>query len=472
MNYSTLDGCCDGIKRVAPAFVFDVALPSLDVYSDCSLILGWYLNGHLVFTMFMAIPVLLQFAFTSYKWVRLENREDKRWSWIVLLLQFWPQWRALRIIKLDLNKHETFQTKKKEFMREVTTTEPFLEAWPSIIIMTIIWLSTVTIEESFGDHCKYNPDYKECRGHDNNASFYTTPDYCIDHPEKSTCAVFGGFGGRTWFFTTYAISVITGSLGITKFLQTGPFSVLNENGPLGGLLRWKFILAYNAVMLAIVTKGVFIAFLLNHSIVSCLLRYFATDTSEHLTLEELEALISSRASKFQLILLVLSTIPNLLFSLVSIACSTGLNKKYSQVIFRYPAAWMLPVVTYFVIGPIQSVRCSRKNTQKYHLGLSKHCSFINMILTVIMYGVIIAFIVILNGDISFDMNFYIFFLPVLGLGLVFNIIFLLLDQSCFFSKSQNCFCTCCCGPECYENNTSVINAYRNELEIMKLDYNC
>merc|ERR1712226_1614183 len=191
-------------------------------------------------------PLLLQFASTIYKWIRLGKRKHKKWSWIALVLQFWPQWRALRVMHLNYKNDKKFETKKKELMREITTTEPFLEAWPSIIIMTIIWLSARG-DNSFQHYCMEtwkNYD-KECDVRFN--SLDAPPEYCHNHPELNKCAVFSGLGGAAWFFTTYAISIITGALGITKFLQVGPFSVLSEKGPLNGLLRWRFVLAFFAV---------------------------------------------------------------------------------------------------------------------------------------------------------------------------------------------------------------------------------
>ena len=103
----------------------------------------------------MTFPLLLQFLSTTYKWFRLEKRESKRWSWIILLLQCWPQWRAIRIIQLEMKKDEEAQAKKIELMREVTTTEPFLEAWPSILVMTIICFISI-IDDSFWDYCGKN----------------------------------------------------------------------------------------------------------------------------------------------------------------------------------------------------------------------------------------------------------------------------------------------------------------------------
>ena len=137
-NSCESSGCSDGIKRISPSMVFDVALPSIDVYSDFSLTLGWAWYGHWKFAISMTVPIVLQFMSTIYKWIQLEKRESKKWSWILLLLQFWPQLRAIRIMNLDFKNDKKAEAKKSELMRTITSTEPFLESWPSIIIMTII----------------------------------------------------------------------------------------------------------------------------------------------------------------------------------------------------------------------------------------------------------------------------------------------------------------------------------------------
>ena len=101
----------------------------------------------------MSIPVLLQFFFTVYKWCRLEKKENKKWSWPILLLQFWPQWRAIRIMRFHFQNDKKAEEKKKEMMQEISSTEPFLEAWPSIIIMTII-IIFASNDYSFIIHCE------------------------------------------------------------------------------------------------------------------------------------------------------------------------------------------------------------------------------------------------------------------------------------------------------------------------------
>ena len=80
-------GCYEGIKRIVPSFILDVTLPSMDVYADFSLVAGWYLSGHFKYAISMTVPILLQFLSTIYKWVRLEKRKHKIWSWPILMLQ-------------------------------------------------------------------------------------------------------------------------------------------------------------------------------------------------------------------------------------------------------------------------------------------------------------------------------------------------------------------------------------------------
>ena len=105
-----------GIKQVISPCIFDVGLPTLDVYSDLSLIIPWYINDHVIYAGAMTVPLLMQFLSSIFKWVRLEKTKDKRWSWIFLLLQVWPQLRALRWIRLVYKGHPRALQKKKKMM--------------------------------------------------------------------------------------------------------------------------------------------------------------------------------------------------------------------------------------------------------------------------------------------------------------------------------------------------------------------
>ena len=383
------------MKRIV-TFVFDVVFPSVDVYSDLSLIIGWIVNGHWKYAISMSMPVLLQFIFTIQKWIRLEKPESKKWSWLFLFLQCWPQWRAICAMNLDFKNDKKAEAKKKELMKEVTTTEPYLEAWPSIIIMTVIWVSASDV---------------------NATSFNNYTYHCEAYPEKNRCAVFGGFGGAPWFFITYAISIITGSFGITKFLQVGPFSVLSNEGTLGGIFKWRFLLTYLAVMFLILTKGFLIGVFINNDYMSEALG----------TWSGTQTLIATSALLFGLII-----IPKMIFAFASIASSTGCNKKFFRIISNYSRAWVLPIATYLVIRPRKISCCSKQKCLKNELGVSKKLTSINMALTVLIYVAFISyfFVTVISGPSAFRVLITILFVPSLILSLVFNIIFLLFDEKC------------------------------------------
>ena len=101
------------VPKMLPSALFDVGLPTLDVYSDLSLIIPWFIRGHVIYGWSMTVPLLLQFISTAYKWIKMEKPEDKKWSWILLLLQLWPQWRAIRIIRLLYRNDPRAVEKKK-----------------------------------------------------------------------------------------------------------------------------------------------------------------------------------------------------------------------------------------------------------------------------------------------------------------------------------------------------------------------
>ena len=152
-------------------------------------------------------------------------------------------------------------------------------------------------------------------------------------------------------------------------------------------------------------------------------------------------------------LLLVTILPNLLISFISIGLVTGLNRRFFEIIFRYPAMCFLPAVTYFVIGPMQ-IGCCRKTPQ---IGLSKILTIINLLVTCMMY-------VTINEPLMFytrylDSGYFGYipgyfgsfhsfvFAPVCCTSIIFTAVYLLLDTKCCFSGSQACFCLCCCGPD-------------------------
>ena len=61
------------------------------------------------------------------------------------------------------------------------------------------------------------------------------------------------------FLTTYIISIISATLGLAKCLKNGVARPIAPGGTLNGLLTGKFLVAFLASLVVLVTRGVCIA---------------------------------------------------------------------------------------------------------------------------------------------------------------------------------------------------------------------
>merc|ERR1711963_71864 len=306
------------IQRILPSVIFDVGLPSLDVYSDVSLIIGWFLAGHPIYAWTMTVPVLLQFLSTAYKWYYVDKPDTKRWSWILLLLQCWPQFRALRVIRLLYKGVPKANEKMKKMMNDISSTEPYLEAWPSVMAMTAIWMHALG-SRSFSQ------------------AWYWLWFKRISSQDPHNTEVLYGDLGQTWFFISFMVSFLTAGLGITKLFLVGPCPILSQEGPINGLCTWRFMFCFLGVLSSMFTKAFFIGVTINIH-----LQDYAIEKDSQVV--EL------------LLCLLLQFVPNLILSTVSILLSTGFTLKFWKIVFDYPGVWLLPAATYYSVGP-QEVKC-------------------------------------------------------------------------------------------------------------------
>ena len=393
--------------------VLDVLLPISDMCGDKYLVIVWYLGCHYRYAMSMMIPLLLNLIFTCFKWWSFEKKKNKWWSSILVILEFWQPWRAMKIVYLLYKNDNQAQAKKKEFMREVLSIEPFLEAVPTCIIMTFLWIHGFGESIHLLDDGAWGwyrgvliEDYRN--GLCNNVSLY---EFCsqggvntssISRQEYNYCAIFaGGFG---WFFIKYSISVMTASLGITKLLLHGPCAIISSNGTLGGLLTCEFLTATTVSALAIVSKGAFGG------------QLFIVLTRE-----------TNRYDAWIPICLFVSfcIIPNLLFGLACIAMETGWNINLATTIFEYPAMLLLPVFSTFAVAPKQMANWPdpQKTAKRSLLVISMRMTAMNSILTFTCY--IIGFII--ECTMANVWNVFIAFgivLPVFLECLIFTMIFI------------------------------------------------
>ena len=408
---------------------FDVFLPTLDVYGDASLMIPWYYQGHYVYASLMTVPMVLNYLFTTYKWWSVEKASDKKWSWILVMLQLWQQWNALKVIRKIYKKDNRAEEQKKKMLRELSSIEPFFESVPSILIMTCIWMHAFDVD-NYSHYIKYS----DCAN--------TTS---LSNDQNNFCAVFDGLGGPAWFFTTYAVSILAGSLGICKFLQNGPVAILPSN-----MMNWPLVRAYFAILFALLAKALFAAGTIG----------FATDPNcDNYGLVCILDVQSTPIWLFPLIFITINIVPNLILSVIGISLKTGWNKTLIKTLLDYPAFIVLPAFTNFCVGPPE-LNCSRVNeNSEQHLTISGKLTAINTGLTVICYGMTIGILSeIMRPNYVPDsfLIYWLYFSPILIISCLCIIIFYRCNLYCC-KCCINCCCSCCCKDSCLESRSDVID---------------
>jgi hypothetical protein len=69
----------------------------------------------------MLAPILLMTIFSLRQWWRLEKSWNRQWTLPLVLLQCFPQYRALRILYLGLRKKASWRAEKDLYDRDLTS---------------------------------------------------------------------------------------------------------------------------------------------------------------------------------------------------------------------------------------------------------------------------------------------------------------------------------------------------------------
>ena len=164
---------------------------------------------------------------------------------------------AARIIYFLLKNPYEGKKKKKIFDQELGLLETCLESVPSTYIITVIWFSA------------FNGENLDTIFPINLIVFVTAKSSDDSLPsiifnQDSPTLFTGIFGGipTDEFFTTYTISIISAALGLAKCLKNGVARPIAPGGTLDGLLTGKFLVAFLASAVVMVTRGFCIAFIL------------------------------------------------------------------------------------------------------------------------------------------------------------------------------------------------------------------
>ena len=246
------------IKETVILILLSVILPSVDVFSDGGVtfvffrgsrhnpycdqefearrIISWgetlncYYNdsvptsnvtytSHVGWGSMMLVPLLLNYLICWYVWATTDKR--KAVTWIAALFSFYPQFVACKIIWLIWSDSKKGLKKKQHLERDLVQIETFVEAVPSTITMTYLFIRK--LQEAEGHQVIFD-----------------------DHNDKDFIL----------FLVAYLTSIISSSLGLAKSLKVGPCRILPEQKRcLRGLLSPRFILIFFACGFSLVAKG-------------------------------------------------------------------------------------------------------------------------------------------------------------------------------------------------------------------------
>jgi len=215
--------------------VFNIVLPTLDVYSDLVLIithLHYKLpllpdlpSSHEInFGILLLPPFLINYLLTWLAWWRLEKKHQC--SWFFPLFSCYPQYRAAALLRLTWSDEESAANERKTLEREVAEFEAMVESVPTVFIMSFALAVTggkgVITEE--GGQNLFSPEV-------------------------------------LLFLFTFLTSIASATLGMIKPLKSGPCKILPSGGLFGGYLTLSCILLFFTMGATMVGKGLALAWL-------------------------------------------------------------------------------------------------------------------------------------------------------------------------------------------------------------------
>ena len=176
-------------KDVCMLVIMSTLWPSCDVYSDLLLFFDLLIRGEVRYAFCLLLPQLVNISWTALLWKKLELKVHRSWSWILVPLQAWPQFFALRIIWSILLGKEEWKANKLTLKNQINTLEPYTESLPCVYILMTLWVYEASIKENdrwgTSDHGRDSYSYKI-------------------------------------FFASSVLSLFSANLGIIKFFKSGP----------------------------------------------------------------------------------------------------------------------------------------------------------------------------------------------------------------------------------------------------------
>ena len=330
--------------KVLQHITFGIILRTFDSYGDINFALQAFTTENYLIGCLILAPVLISLGFTFHIWKSssFDSAKAKRWSWILVLLNFWPQYQVVKLIKAIIrrNPEKNWKNMENKLEHQLLFIEPWLEAIPQFFSSVSVFFLLYSRDISF----LWTQNSVINR---NNASD-TDIGNSTDDNITSGGSILGGisfvnltsvttvFGDTTLGVSNdimYPISVLISFLGavkcITFYLHSGPLKIEAKNECINLiLLGAKLVYVICSLISKMLLCGIIAeAISLGHGIYN-----------------------------FIICIIIIILIPCLLVIAPLIRYLGA--QTFGKMCLKRPQLFILPIVTDYVIGPVDGYgRC-------------------------------------------------------------------------------------------------------------------
>ena len=125
--------------------IFSVGFPTLDSFLDFNFVITAIIRGHLRWGAALLTPILLNLLCTGLVWRKMETKEERNRTWVLVVTMLWPQYRALRLWwRIVVEGREEGLVEKQVYERRVKDLEPLGEAIPQVRLAWTFWIMCQT----------------------------------------------------------------------------------------------------------------------------------------------------------------------------------------------------------------------------------------------------------------------------------------------------------------------------------------
>ena len=206
------------ILIVLQHIIFDVVLPTVDTFSDINFAVSAFSTENYGIGAMILSPVLINLLFNIYLWksTSFDHANEKRYSWIFVVLNFWPQYQVVKLISWIYTNPENSEWKQlqQKIRMQLSFIEPFVEAVPQYFIALCVYTMILTRNLQSLSLDKF---FTEVWTSDDN---------------HEIIKVFGkhtlGISNEIMFPLNVSLSFVGGVKCVNDYLQYGPMSIASK----------------------------------------------------------------------------------------------------------------------------------------------------------------------------------------------------------------------------------------------------